>query len=104
MPHGSSCCRGRSPISRWPSRGARVLRTDMVEHALTLPDNVKLRGVSGKWILKQVAKDLLPARVISRRKQGFSPPFSAWARGPWRDHLRDVLAPARVARAGVLDP
>ena len=94
----------RSTMAHGLESRAPFLRADMVEHALTLPDNVKLRGVSGKWILKQVAKDLLPARVISRRKQGFSPPFSAWARGPWRDHLRDVLAPARVARAGVLDP
>jgi hypothetical protein len=41
---------------------------------------------------------------MSRRKQGFSPPFSAWARGPLRDEVRAILSPERVRRAGVLDP
>jgi asparagine synthase (glutamine-hydrolysing) len=38
-----------------------------------------------------------------RRKQGFSPPFSAWARGPLRGVVVDALSPARVRAAGVLD-
>jgi len=40
---------------------------------------------------------------VTRRKQGFSPPFSAWARGPLRGVVVDALSPARVRSAGVLD-
>jgi len=82
---------------------APFLRADMIEWALALPDEAKLHGASGKWILKQVAREMLPRRVIARRKQGFSPPFSAWARGPWRNMIREVLSPERTERAGVLD-
>ncbi len=82
---------------------APFLRGALVEFALALPDDAKLRGTSGKWALKQAARTLLPADVLARRKQGFSPPFSAWARGPLRGIVLDELSPARIARAGVLD-
>ena len=55
------------------------------------------------WVLKQVANHLLPDAVRNRRKQGFSPPFSSWARGPMRGLVLDALSPERVRSAGVLD-
>jgi len=83
---------------------APFLRQGLVEFALGLPDAAKLRGGSGKWALREAARGLLPGDVLGRRKQGFSPPFSAWARGPMRAVVEDTLSPARIARAGVLDP
>lgn len=82
---------------------APFLRHSLIETALSLPDTAKLRGTSGKWALKQAARDLLPQSVLKRRKQGFSPPFSAWARGPWRGLVLDRLSPDRIEAAGVLD-
>jgi asparagine synthase (glutamine-hydrolysing) len=70
---------------------------------LGLPDAAKLQGTSGKHALKQAAASLLPAELLARRKQGFSPPFSAWARGPLQPYVREVLSPERLRRAGVLD-
>ena len=83
---------------------APFLRAALVEHALSLPRSARLRGTTGKWALKQAAAKLLPAEILHRRKQGFSPPFSAWARGPLRGLVLDVLAPSRILSAGVLDP
>jgi asparagine synthase (glutamine-hydrolysing) len=83
---------------------APFLRHALVEFALGLPEDAKLRGASGKWALKQAAHGLLPDKVLRRRKQGFSPPFSAWARGPLAARVAALLSPARVVRAGVLDP
>ncbi len=82
---------------------APFLRHSLIETALTLPDSARLRGTSGKWALKQAARRLLPAELLARRKQGFSPPFSAWARGPWRSLVLDRLSPARLEAGGVLD-
>ena len=82
---------------------APFLQAALVEHALTLPESSRLRGATGKWVLRKVAEDLLPADLVRRRKQGFSPPFSAWARGPLRGVVVDALSPARVRAAGVLD-
>jgi asparagine synthase (glutamine-hydrolysing) len=83
---------------------APFLRPALVEFALALPERAKLRGKTGKWALREAARGLLPADLLARRKQGFSPPFSAWARGPLRAVVEAALAPARIARAGVLDP
>jgi len=83
---------------------APFLQAALVEHALTLPDAARLRGLSGKWVLRRVAEQLLPREILTRRKQGFSPPFSAWARGRLRGVVVDALSPARVKSAGVLDP
>ncbi|HET7224929.1 MAG TPA: asparagine synthase (glutamine-hydrolyzing) [Candidatus Eisenbacteria bacterium] len=83
---------------------APFLRGSLVGWALGLPERARLRGSHGKWVLKEIARGLLPADVVRRRKQGFSPPFSAWARGPWRERVGDALGRARIERAGVLDP
>ena len=82
---------------------APFLQASLIAHALTLPESARLRGTSGKWVLKQVADQLLPDDVRNRRKQGFSPPFSSWARGPMRGLVLDALSPERVRAAGVLD-
>lgn len=83
---------------------APFLRPALIEFALALPEDARLRGTSGKWALKQAAKELLPPDLLARRKQGFSPPFSAWSRGPLRGVVEETLSPARVKAAGVLDP
>jgi asparagine synthase (glutamine-hydrolysing) len=83
---------------------APFLRPALVEFALALPERAKLRGKTGKWALRQAARGILPADLLARRKQGFSPPFSAWARGPLRAVVDDALSPERITRAGVLDP
>ncbi len=82
---------------------APFLRPALIEFALGLPDAAKLQGTSGKHALKQAAAQLLPADLLARRKQGFSPPFSAWARGPLRTYLGEILSAERLRRAGVLD-
>lgn len=83
---------------------APFLQHDLVRFAFGLPERDRLRGGSGKYALRLAARGLLPPSVLARRKQGFSPPFSAWARGPLRPLVEARLAPDRVRRAGVLDP
>lgn len=83
---------------------APFLQASLIAHAFDLPESARLRGTSGKWVLKQAAKQLLPREILERRKQGFSPPFSTWSRGPLRGLVLDTLSPARVQAAGVLDP
>lgn len=83
---------------------APFLQPDLIHFALGLEERDRLRGRTGKWALKQAAKGLLPDEILARRKQGFSPPFSAWLRGPLRDAVRARLTHTRIEQAGVLDP
>ncbi len=94
----------RSTMAHGLESRAPFLAHELIERSLALPASLKLRGKTGKWVLKEAARELLPPAVRTRRKQGFSPPFSAWARGPLRAQVEARLASERLERAGVLDP
>jgi asparagine synthase (glutamine-hydrolysing) len=52
----------------------------IVEFANRLPVDCKLRKGSGKAVVKSVARSLLPAEVVDRRKSGFGVPLGRWFR------------------------
>jgi asparagine synthase (glutamine-hydrolysing) len=72
--------------SRCPLLDHRVM-----EFAWQLPTRVKVRGGSGKWLLRQVLARYLPTTLIERPKQGFDVPVGAWMRGPLREWASDLL-------------
>jgi len=57
----------------------------------TVPPPFRIRGRTGKWLLKQAALQWFPREIVHRAKRGFAPPLDAWFRGPMRDWLRDAL-------------
>lgn len=77
----ASSLEGRSPF----------LDHEVMELAARLPASMKLKGRSGKHILKETFKDLLPAENVERPKMGFGVPVGAWFRGPLNDLLHDAL-------------
>lgn len=71
--------------------------------AARLPERHKLEGGRGKRVLKEAMKDLLPARVLERKKMGFGVPLDRWFRGELAVWGRDlVLSPDALDR-GWLD-
>ena len=72
---------GRSPF----------LDHEIVEWAARLPDSLKVRGRSGKYLLKKAFANDLPENVRSHGKQGFGIPLAAWFRGPLADWSRELL-------------
>ncbi len=58
------------------------LDPDLVEYAMSLPSNLKLRGLQRKYVLKQAMRGKLPNQIIDRKKRGFNAPISHWMRGP----------------------
>jgi len=72
---------GRSPF----------LDHEIVEWAARLPDSLKVRGRSGKYLLKKAFANDLPENVKSHGKQGFGIPLAAWFRGPLADWSRELL-------------
>ena len=61
------------------------------EYACALPTRHKLRGGTGKWVLRQVARRYLPDGIVDRRKHGFGIPIGALLRTPLRERLRDTV-------------
>ena len=62
-----------------------------VEFAASVPDHMKLRGSTGKYIFKKVAEDLIPHEIIYRRKMGFPTPLRRWLREGQADRVFAIL-------------
>ena len=76
----------------------------MVRFAFHTPFDLKLRGGSTKWILRQAMVNDVPPAVLSRRKVGFDTPMAAWFRGPHLGFVRDLLTSQRARERGLWNP
>jgi asparagine synthase (glutamine-hydrolysing) len=85
---------------------ARVPYLDPVvaELALALPTGMKVRGLSKKRLLRKAARPLVPGRIVSARKRGFSIPAAAWLRGELQPFAREVLSADRSRAQGYFEP
>ena len=87
-------------------------RMPFMDHVLAelvhrLPDDYLIRNGVTKWVLRQVARNLIPAQILERPKVGFRVPVNEWFRnrlqGPLEEMLlgadsltRDYYRPGRV--------
>jgi len=76
----------------------------VVEFAFTLPPELKVRGETGKYILRRVLHRHVPEALYQRPKMGFHLPLSTWLRGPLREWAENLLDPSCIRREGLLDP
>jgi asparagine synthase (glutamine-hydrolysing) len=51
----------------------------------------------GKNVLRQAMMDLIPEKIINRKKQGFSAPDESWYRGENADYVKELLLGKRIA-------
>ncbi|MCB9777853.1 MAG: asparagine synthase (glutamine-hydrolyzing) [Alphaproteobacteria bacterium] len=72
----------------------------IVELAADMSRDLKLSGRTTKRVLKAVARELLPADIVDRRKQGFGTPVGPWLRGP----LTHLLHPLPELLADLVSP
>jgi asparagine synthase (glutamine-hydrolysing) len=84
---------------------ARVpfLDHQLVELAMSIPAEEKIRDGVGKHVLKRAVSDLLPRDLIWRPKQGFGTPVSSWFRGPLGVRLERKLEASGLNDLGYID-
>jgi len=70
---------------------------EFMEFAARIPAEMKLRGMTAKYILKKAFRSRLPDAVISRGKQGFAVPLDHWFRGELKEMAFDILLSQRAA-------
>jgi len=77
-----------------------LIDIDLAALARRIPERLKLRGITGKYVFKKAMEGLLPEGVIYRPKTGFVAPVREWVAGPLQERVRDVLSPQAVRRRG----
>jgi asparagine synthase (glutamine-hydrolysing) len=75
----------------------------LVEFAARLPERLKLRGLTTKYVLRQAMRDALPPEILSRKKMGFPVPVGRWFRGAFRGIVDDYVLSDRAAARGLFD-
>lgn len=84
---------------------ARVpfLDHQLVEYAMGLPVDLKIKGETGKYILKRALEKVLPADMLYRRKRGFGAPIREWFRGESAATLAGMITNSSISRRDLFD-
>ena len=75
----------------------------LIEYALALPRNLKVKGKTGKHILKRALETVLPKDVLYKPKRGFGAPIDEWFRGPGGEGLVQQLMNSSMRERNFFD-
>lgn len=67
------------------------------------PDRFLTGHPKGKAVLRAAMAEVLPPAILNRKKMGFRVPMDAWLRGPYREHLGDLLGSDASETRRILD-
>jgi asparagine synthase (glutamine-hydrolysing) len=76
----------------------------LVEFTAKMPDTLKLRGGTTKYILRESMKGILPEKILSRRKMGFPVPIGSWFRGSFKSVIDEYVLGERALARGIFAP
>ena len=63
----------------------------IVEYVARIPSRLKYKGSISKYILKKVASNHLPNKIINRKKKGFGIPIAKWIKNDLRGVFEDTF-------------
>ena len=72
--------------------------------AYRISPQFKVQGTTGKLILKDAFRDVIPPALMTASKKGFMPPVADWFRGPLLADLRQALSEEKLEAMGIFDP
>ena len=75
----------------------------LMEFAFRLPERMKLRGMTTKYVLRAAMKGFLPDEILSRKKMGFPVPIGPWFRGSYRRVLDEYVLGSRASARSLFD-
>jgi len=83
---------------------APFLDHKLVEFIGGIPTDLKMHGMTPKYLLRRAFADILPKEILSRSKMGFGVPIAEWFRGELKDYVRDILLDSTALGRGYFDP
>ena len=76
----------------------------LVEFSARMPERMKLRGWTTKYVLRESMKGVLPDVILKRRKMGFPVPVGTWFRGKYRSVIDEYVLSERTLARGLFEP
>ena len=76
----------------------------LVEFTARMPDTMKLRGTTTKYVLREAMKGVLPEKILTRSKMGFPVPIGSWFRGPFKSIIDEYVLSDRALSRGIFAP
>jgi asparagine synthase (glutamine-hydrolysing) len=78
-----------------------LLDRRVVEVVAALPPNLKLHGLTSKYLLKRLMRPMLPRDIVGRRKKGFGVPLARWFRAELAPLLHEACSSDSLRRTGL---
>jgi asparagine synthase (glutamine-hydrolysing) len=75
----------------------------LVEFTAKMPVNMKLRGSTTKFLLKEAMKGILPDEILYRPKMGFPVPMASWLRNEFKQYVDEYILSERSLSRGIFD-
>ncbi len=75
----------------------------LIEYAMGLPRELKVKGATGKHILKRALESILPKDLLYQPKRGFGAPAREWFRGPRGEELVELIMNSHMRARGFFD-
>jgi asparagine synthase (glutamine-hydrolysing) len=69
-----------------------------------LPEELKLKGFSTKYLWKKAIKDRIPDEIARRSKKGFGIPIAKWFYRELKDLMLEMLSEGRLKKQGIFNP
>ncbi|HSK63615.1 MAG TPA: asparagine synthase (glutamine-hydrolyzing) [Pyrinomonadaceae bacterium] len=76
----------------------------LVEFTARMPDTMKLRGGTTKYVLRESMKGVLPEKILTRSKMGFPVPIGSWFRGQFKSVVDEYVLGERALSRGIFAP
>ena len=77
-----------------------LLDHKVLEFAAALPSNLKVRGLTTKYLAKRALRSRVPRSILDRRKAGFPVPYESWLRNEMRDLVHEILLDRTTTNRG----
>jgi asparagine synthase (glutamine-hydrolysing) len=75
-----------------------------VELVAGLPERLKLKGFTTKYIWKKIVKERIPHVITKRGKKGFGIPIAKWFSGDLKGLMMAMLSEERLKKQGIFNP
>lgn len=99
LTYSDKCSMAVGVESRPPLTDHRI-----VEFMFSLYPQLRIRGITQKYLLKKAAERYLPKEIVYRPKAPFGAPLRAWIRGPLSEMIEDYLSPYTLKKRGIYNP